>query len=186
MGYEPQRFQAPDGTKMVVLVAADYDRLLEAYDDAGDIAAAEVTLRAIEDGEGLIPSAVLMPILNEGVSPITAWRRHRGLSQAELARRAGISQVWLGRIEAGDGYGRLRTRRALAAALDAPDWSLDIEAENNPEVAPAALAAPRPFPSKSAEIRHLLGNGLSRADIARQMGIRYQFVRNVDIARASG
>jgi DNA-binding XRE family transcriptional regulator len=185
MGYEPQRFQAPDGTQMVVLVAADYDRLLEAFDDAGDVAVAEATLRAIEDGEGTIPSEVLMPILNEGISPIASWRHHRSMSQAELARRAGISQVWLGRIEAGVGYGTPRTRKALAAALGAPDWSLDIEDESERKVSPVPVGQTRPFPSKSAEIRHLLGSGQSRADIARQMGIRYQFVRNVDITRLS-
>jgi transcriptional regulator with XRE-family HTH domain len=64
-------------------------------------------------------------ILDEGVHPIAAWRRYRGLSQAKLASRSGLSQVWIGRIEAGGGYGSRDTRRKLAEALDAPLWALD-------------------------------------------------------------
>ena len=185
MGYEPQRFQAPDGTQMVVLVAADYDRMLEAFDEAGDITLAEATLRAIAGGEGTIPSEVLSAILDDSMSPIAAWRHFRGLSRAELARRAGISQVWLGRIESGAGYGKPRTRKALAAALNAPDWTLDLADESGDSIAAQSSNEARAFPSKSAEIRSLLGAGLSRAEIARRLDIRYQFVRNVDVARKS-
>jgi len=42
-----------------------------------------------------------------------------GLAQA-LAKKAGLSQVWVGRIEAGGGYGSRETRRKLAAALETP------------------------------------------------------------------
>lgn len=53
--------------------------------------------------------------------------RYRGLSQAELASRAGLSQVWISRIEAGGGHGSPTTRRKLARALDAPVWALEGE-----------------------------------------------------------
>jgi ribosome-binding protein aMBF1 (putative translation factor) len=75
--------------------------------------------------DGTMPSDVLALILDEGLSPIAAWRRYRGLSQAELARRAGLSQVWVSRIEAGGGHGTPATRRKLAAALGAPLWALE-------------------------------------------------------------
>lgn len=91
-----------------------------------DVADAEVALARIAGGEGTMPSAVLGSIL-DGMSAIAAWRKYRGLTQAELAKRAGLSQVWIGRIEAGGGHGTPATRRKIAAALDAPMWALDDE-----------------------------------------------------------
>lgn len=109
---------------MVLLKAEDFDRLMEAYEDAGDAIAAGFALRTIE-AEGSMPAAVLDAVLDEGLTAVSAWRRHRGLSQAETARRAGISQVWLSRIEAGKGYGKPAVRAAIARALDAPLWTLE-------------------------------------------------------------
>ena len=78
------------------------------------------------DDNGMMPGEVLNAILDGGLNPIAAWRRYRGLSQAELARRTGLSQVWLSRIENGDGTGSAATRRKLAEALDAPVWALEV------------------------------------------------------------
>lgn len=125
MSEEPQRFTAPDGTEMVVLTARDYDRLCRLAADPSEDAHAAAALARIEAGEGTMPAEVLSLILDEGLSPLKAWRRHRGLSQAALARRAGLSQVWVGRIENGAGYGTPKTRHKLAGALDAPLWALD-------------------------------------------------------------
>lgn len=125
MTYQPQTFSAPDGTEMVILPAADYARIMRLAEDADDTLAARDALARIAAGEGTMPAAVLALILDEGLSPLAAWRRHRGLSQAALAGKAGLSQVWIGRIEAGGGYGSKATRRKLAEALDAPLWALD-------------------------------------------------------------
>lgn len=127
MSYEPQRFTTPDGTEMVVLPARDYERLLALAEDGEDIADALAIQARIDAGEGTMPGEVLNLILDEKLSPLAAWRRYRGLSQAELARRAGLSQVWVSRIEAGGGYGSRATRRKLAEALDAPVWALEEE-----------------------------------------------------------
>lgn len=125
MTYEPQRFTTPEGTEMVVLPAADYERLLTIAEEKDDLAAARATQARIAAGEGTVPATVLNLMLDENLPPLAAWRRHRGLSQSELARRAGLSQVWVNRIEAGDGYGSRATRRKLADALGAPVWALD-------------------------------------------------------------
>lgn len=186
MGYEPQHLVAPDGTELVVITARHYQDLLDAIEDAGDVALAEEALREMEEVGGGIPGDVLYPIRDEGVTPVASWRRYRGMSQAALARAAGISQVWLGRIEAGVGYGKPHVRKALAAALDAPEWTLDIGREEAKAAASdgaTGRAEPTRFPSKSAEIRHLLDKGMTRVEIAKQVGVRYQFVRNVDVAR---
>lgn len=37
------------------------------------------------------------------------------------------------------------------------------------------------LPTKSAKIRYLLGKGMTRGAVAKQLNIRYQHVRNVEI-----
>jgi ribosome-binding protein aMBF1 (putative translation factor) len=130
MTYEPQLFDAPDGTEMVILEASEFARLKRLAgedEEVQDIADARRVLREIRDGAGTMPGEVLALILDDDLAPLAAWRRYRGLSQAELARRAGLSQVWISRIERGGGYGSRETRRKLAAALDAPLWALENE-----------------------------------------------------------
>lgn len=125
MGFEAQRIKAPDGTDMVILKATDYEDLLTLAEDGGDRVAALEALGRIAGGEGTIPDKVMALMLDEGLSPLAAWRRYRQLSQAEIARRTGLSQVWISRIEAGGGIGSKRTRDLLAQALNAPSWALD-------------------------------------------------------------
>jgi transcriptional regulator with XRE-family HTH domain len=132
MGYEPQRFTAPDGTEMVVLRATDFERLKSLAEDSEDVRAAEATLARIQAGEGTVPGEVVHLMIVDGLNPVAAWRRYRGLSQSEVARRAGLSQVWVSRIEAGGGHGTPATRRKLAKALDAPLWALEEQESETP------------------------------------------------------
>jgi DNA-binding XRE family transcriptional regulator len=125
MSYEPQTFAAPDGTEMVILPAREYARLKLLAEEGEDIGAAQKAMAAIEAGEGTMPAEVLAGILDEELTPLAAWRRYRGMTQAALARKAKLSQVWISRIERGGGYGSRETRRKLAEALEAPIWALD-------------------------------------------------------------
>ncbi len=127
MGHELQKFMAPDGTEMVVLPAADYARLKLLAEDGEDRHFALGQLDRIARGEGTMPAEVLDLILDEDLTAVAAWRRYRGITQTALARAADCSQVWLSRIESGNGYGTPKTRRALALALNAPLWALDDE-----------------------------------------------------------
>lgn len=122
---QTQNFTAPDGTPMVILKAEDFERLLRSSEAFGDVSDAEAALAEIRGGIGTMPGPVLDLILDEGLTAIAAWRRYRGLSQSELARTAGLSQVFVSKIERGESYGTPRTRTALAKALDAPVWALE-------------------------------------------------------------
>lgn len=125
MGSEPQHFTAPDGTRMVVLTAAEFERLRELAEDAEDVIAATLQLERMRQGEQGVPGEVVGLMLNDGLSPVAAWRKFRGLSQADLAAKAGCSQVWLSKIESGAARGTAKLRRAIAKALDAPLWSIE-------------------------------------------------------------
>jgi transcriptional regulator with XRE-family HTH domain len=48
---------------------------------------------------------------------VRRFREERALNQSELAVRAGLTAVHVGRIERGESYPRPRTRRHLAEAL---------------------------------------------------------------------
>lgn len=133
MNYEPQHFVAPDGTEMVVLTASDYERLRSLAEDEEDVAEAMAIAARIDGGEPTVPGEVVHRIIVDGEHPVAAWRRHRRLSQAALARKTGLSQVWIGRIERGGGYGSRDTRRKLAAALEVPLWALEDERASGDE-----------------------------------------------------
>lgn len=66
--------------------------------------------------------------LRQSASDLAAWRKIRGLTQAQLADRAGVSTGVVSRIEAGDGgvslENMLRIYRALGI-LDAASGALD-------------------------------------------------------------
>lgn len=120
-----QRIKAPDGSEMVVLSAADYDALLAASEDGRDRADAKEGLASAKR-EGTMPSEVLSYIM-DGAHPIHAWCMFRDITQVELARRTGLSAVWISRLVNGDGYGSRATRAKIAAALDAPLWTLESD-----------------------------------------------------------
>jgi transcriptional regulator with XRE-family HTH domain len=132
MGYEAQQIVAPDGTPMVILKAADFERLLALAEEGGDRLDGEAALRRIEAGEGTVPDEVLALMIDSDLTALAAWRRHRGISQAELARRTGLSQVWIGRMESGGGFGSAGARAKLARALGAPLWALDPVEDQQP------------------------------------------------------
>jgi hypothetical protein len=113
MTYQPQRFTAPDGTEMVVLRAEDWERLRAYAEDEEDVREATAIMARIEAGEGTMPGEVLNLMLDEGLSPLAAWRRHRGLSQAALAKEGG-PEPGLGRPHRGGR--RLRLARDAAQA----------------------------------------------------------------------
>jgi DNA-binding XRE family transcriptional regulator len=124
MTYQPQRIVAPDGTEMVLVRADDYDKLVAAAaldEDSRDILMAD---RALARDEARYPAPVVDAIL-AGATPIKAWREHRDLTQADLARRSGVSATALNKIESGRRGGRLATRRAIAKGLDVPVSALD-------------------------------------------------------------
>ena len=101
---------------MVSIPRAEYARLVEAAEMLADIAAFDRAIAA--SGEGM-PGDVLKRILL-GENPTRVVREWRGMTAAELARRAGLHRVQVHDIESGKRVGSVKTLRRIAEALDVP------------------------------------------------------------------
>ena len=113
-----QIITSPTGERLVVMPEAEYEALVEAAEDAADIAAFEDFKKRLAAGEEeLIPSEMVMRMV-AGESPVRVWREHRGLTMAALAERAGIARPYLSQIETGKRDGTAQTMKKLALALD--------------------------------------------------------------------
>jgi mRNA interferase RelE/StbE len=93
---------------------AEQDRLIADSEMLADLAAFDAA--KAEAGEGM-PLAVFSRIIS-GENPVTVIREWRGLTQAELARRADLHRVQLHDVEAGKSRGSVETLKAIAVALD--------------------------------------------------------------------
>lgn len=109
------------GEDLVVLSRRDYDALLAR---AGDEAAEDaMTARIIAETKGLtaLPADILDRIL-DGENALAVVMAFRKLSQAELARRTGLSQPFLSKLMRGEvGAGRdtmEKLRNALEVSAD--------------------------------------------------------------------
>lgn len=105
-----------DRPAFAVLPYADYQRLLAAAEDAADADAVRAAETRLAAGEEVLPFAITERLL-DGENPLRVWRSHRGLTQAALAGRAGMSQHHVSLIEAGKRRGSAATLRRLADAL---------------------------------------------------------------------
>lgn len=107
----------PSGERLVVLPEADYEALVEAAEDAEDLAAvARFEERLAKGEEELVPAAMVDRMLG-GENPVRVWREYRGLTATALAEKAGIAQPYLSQIETGKRDGTVETYRRIAEAL---------------------------------------------------------------------
>ena len=101
----------------VTIPKDEYLRLEAIEEDMADLNSAADVLARIKAGtEELIPSAVVDRLL-AGDTPLTVWREHRGLTQAELARQSGVNRIQIIDIEVGRKTGSAVTLKKLATAL---------------------------------------------------------------------
>lgn len=103
--------------EMVTIPREEYDRLRAAAEDLADLRAYDSAKAALTSGEEeLIPSAMANRLLN-GENPLRVYRDLRALTQAALAKKAGVNRVTIAEIETGRKNGSVTTLRALADAL---------------------------------------------------------------------
>ncbi|WP_157014765.1 helix-turn-helix domain-containing protein [Mesorhizobium xinjiangense] len=112
-----QIITTPNGERMVVLPEGEYQSLLEAAEEAEDLAAIHRFEEKLAAGEEELVPAEFVHRMLEGESPVLVWREYRGLSARALAEAAGISQAYLSQIESGKRDGTIGTMKKIAEAL---------------------------------------------------------------------
>ena len=100
----------------VVLPWEEYQAMLAALEDRADTAALAGFAEQLARGEETIPATVVDRLL-AGEQPVRVWREHRGLTQAQLAEAAGVTQSMVAMIERGDRRGTVDTLNVIARAL---------------------------------------------------------------------
>lgn len=100
-----------EAAETVTLTKDEYEALLAEIEDAEDRA-----VIAERRGRPTLPIQAVKRYL-DGESLVTLWREERGLSQRDLATRAGISPAMLNEIERGRKSPSLSVAKALATAL---------------------------------------------------------------------
>lgn len=100
-----------------VIPFKNYLEMLEQLEMLQDIRDYDEIKAGIANGTiELIPSEVVYAIL-DGQNPIQVWREFRGLSQHDLAEKAGISIPYLSQLEHGKRRGTLEVLSAIGKAL---------------------------------------------------------------------
>ena len=101
------------------------EKYLEAIEDEIDAEAAAAAAAASEREKaarlrvGVEPAIPFEVVTAEiaGAHPIAAWRKHRGMTQEQLATRIGINRGYLAQIERGGRAGTPETLGKIARAL---------------------------------------------------------------------
>jgi len=103
--------------EMVTIPREEYDRLQAAAEHLAELQTFDSAKAALAAGEDeLIPADYANRLLN-GEIPLRVYRELRGMTQAALAEKAGVSRVTVAEIETGRKHGSISTLRSLADAL---------------------------------------------------------------------
>lgn len=102
---------SPDGERLVTMTADEYQDLIDARD-------AEATIRAVADGTMPVLSGADVDAYLAAPTPLAFWRRHKGLTQVDLARAAGISQPYLAQLESGQREAMVSVYSRLAERMN--------------------------------------------------------------------
>jgi DNA-binding XRE family transcriptional regulator len=114
---KPVIITSPSGDRLAVIPLSEYERLVEAAENAADIAAYDEVKRKLAAGEDeLIPDEVAGRLI-AGENKIRVWREHRRMTAAALADAAGISTPYLSQIESGKRDGSIDVMKRIAKAL---------------------------------------------------------------------
>ncbi|WP_315734222.1 helix-turn-helix transcriptional regulator [Bradyrhizobium sp. SZCCHNR1093] len=114
----PVMTKTPQGDDIVILSRKEYDQLVAAAnEDAADAETLRRSIARVESGEEETFSSAEVDAFLAAKTPLAFFRKKRGLSQDDLAKRAGITQGYLSEIEVGRKSGDVQTLRKLADAL---------------------------------------------------------------------
>jgi hypothetical protein len=101
----------------VTLARKDYEAIIEALEDAADIARIRASEQRVAQGEGENIPVEMVERMLTGESPIRVWREHRGITAKALSEASGVPRGYLSEIENGKKPGSITALKKLASAL---------------------------------------------------------------------
>lgn len=114
---KPNIITTPSGDRMVIIPAEEYERLVEAAEDAADLREIDEIKRKLAAGEEeLVPADIVNRII-DGENKIRVWREYRGLSGKDLAEKTGLTAAYISQLETGNREGKIETFKKIATAL---------------------------------------------------------------------
>jgi len=75
-------------------------------------------LKLLPDEDVTIPHEVVRLVVKKGMNLVKAWRAYLGMTQTEVAKKAGISQAALSQMEKSENKLRTATLEKLARVMD--------------------------------------------------------------------
>ena len=75
-------------------------------------------LKLLPSEDVTIPHEVVGLVIKKGMNLVRAWRTHLGLTQSEIAKKAGITQAALSQMEKTENSLRTNTLEKLAKAMN--------------------------------------------------------------------
>jgi DNA-binding XRE family transcriptional regulator len=112
----PKIITTPSGDRMVIPFE-EYERLIEAAEDAADARAADEIKRRLATGEEELIPAEIVDRMIDGENRLRVWREYRGMSARQLAEATGLAAPYISQLETGKREGTIVTFKKIAAAL---------------------------------------------------------------------
>jgi len=114
---KPNIITTPSGDRMVLIPLEEYERLIEAAEDAADARDVDEIRRRLATGEEeLIPAEVVDRMI-EGENKLRVWREYRGMSAKQLAGATALAAPYISQLETGKREGTIETFKKIATAL---------------------------------------------------------------------
>jgi len=110
---KPQIIEQDGKPAFAVVPIDEWRRIEELLEDASDQAAID---RFRDSGEETFPAEVVAALV-AGENPVKVYRKHRDLTQHDLAKAAGITIPYLSQIESGKRKPSLDIAKELAVSL---------------------------------------------------------------------
>ncbi len=114
----PVMTKSPNGDEIVILSRDEYDRLIAADEDMKDAKTARRIIEQIASGEETVLTEAELDEFLKAKTPLSFWRKKRRMTQADLAKAAGIAQGFISEIESGQKPGTPATLKKIAQALN--------------------------------------------------------------------
>jgi predicted XRE-type DNA-binding protein len=107
----------PGGEELVVLPRAEYETLVERAAELSELREAASAFAAADAGRDAGMSAADVEAYAASPSPLAFWLTRRGMTQAQLAARTGLSQAFVSKLAAGKTGASAANLKAVAAEL---------------------------------------------------------------------